>query len=124
MAAMRRSPVFLNIEKRPAIAQWFVESLVRRKIDLVALCVDATHVHLLGRFRRRNPDHLVGIAKKESSHFAKQSGIAEPGGLWAGAGKFQPIHDRAHQLATVRYILNHRAKGAAIWFNGKLLPPL
>ncbi|MEO0586412.1 MAG: hypothetical protein AAF078_02120 [Planctomycetota bacterium] len=35
--------------------------------------------------------------------------------MWAKRGKIKPIRDRAHQLNTYHYILNHQREDAATW---------
>jgi REP element-mobilizing transposase RayT len=119
---MRRPPVHLNDDQRSLILRLLMESFLRREIEVVTACVDSVHFHVLARFPDRRADHWVGIAKKESSHFAKQAGNGPAGGLWAAGGKCVPIADRGHQLATARYILDHQSQAAAVWFGGKLLP--
>jgi hypothetical protein len=116
--------VHLNVEQRRLCASFLAESLLRRRLDVVAVSVDSVHFHILARFIDARADHWIGVAKRETSHFVKVEGMCPPGGLWARNGKSQPISDRGHQLATVRYILDHRKVGAAIWFKGKTLAPL
>ena len=120
-SALKRQPVYLNRQQRAHAVRFMVESLERRKIEVIIASVDALHFHILARVRDRRVEHWIGIAKRETSHYMKEAGIGVPGGLWATRAKSQPIKDRQHQLATVRYILAHRTKGAAIWFRGKVL---
>jgi hypothetical protein len=118
---MRRPPVYLSVDQRPLVLQLLMESFSRRGIEVVTACVDSVHFHILARFPDHRADHWVGIAKKESSHFAKEAGNCRVGGLWAVGGKSVPIADRGHQLATARYILDHQSQAAAVWFRGRLL---
>jgi hypothetical protein len=120
-SVMRREAVHLTAKQRPLIAQLLVESFSRRKIEVVAACLDSVHFHILARFPDHRADHWVGIAKRESSHYAKEAGNGPIGGLWATGGKSVPVADREHQLATARYILDHQSRAAAAWFRGKLL---
>jgi hypothetical protein len=120
---MKRAPVHLNLGQRRLAIRLLVESLQRRKVDVICACVDSIHFHILARVSDRRPDHWIGIAKRETSHYAKDMGKCERGGWWATGAKSEPIKNRAHQLATVRYILGHRTKGAAVWFKGKILSP-
>ncbi len=112
---MKREPVFLTVEQRRRAVDMIAESLLKRDIELLIAAVDRVHLHLLARFPDYNPRHWVGLAKKESSAYMKQEGLAPIGGLWATRCKAEPIKDRAHQLNTFRYLLEHRLKGAEIW---------
>ncbi len=112
---MRRNPVFLTVEQRRRAVDIIAASLLKRELELLIAAVDRVHLHLLALFSDLNPRHWVGIAKKESSAYMKQEGLAPIGGLWATRCKPQPIKDRAHQLNTFRYLLKHRLKGAEIW---------
>ena len=59
--------------------------------------------HLLGRARRAASIELAKVGRKPSGH-----------PLWAKRTKLEPVKDRAHQLAVVRYLRNHAAN-AAVW---------
>lgn len=71
------------------------------------------------------PRYVLGKAHSWSTNKVREScpqspGSPEPGrksdgGLWAPKPKCQPIRDRAHQLAVVRYIRGHEAEGAVVW---------
>ncbi len=121
---MGRPAVCLGADHRPLIAGLLVESLMRRKINVVIACVGSVHFHILARISDCWADHWIGIAKKESSHFAKEAGGGAIGGVWAAGGKCQPIANRQHQLATARYIWDHRMEGAAVWFRGRIFAPI
>jgi hypothetical protein len=112
---MKREPVYLAPRQRARAVEEFVRSLHKRKIELICLSIDRVHFHLLARFRDHNPRKWVGIAKKESSHYLKQEGLAPIGGLWATRFECIPIADRKHQLWTVPYILKHKEKGGVVW---------
>ena len=58
---------------------------------------------------------MIGIAKKESSRYCKQTGDAPVGGLWATGTKCLPVEGSSHFRFTKGYILDHVKKGAAIW---------
>ncbi|HEX4054078.1 MAG TPA: hypothetical protein VHX86_07410 [Tepidisphaeraceae bacterium] len=121
---MTRPAVYLKPDQRSLVVRLLVESLMRRKIDVVIACVGSVHFHILARFLDRRADHWIGLAKKESAHFAKESGQCPIGGRWAAGGKCQPIANRQHQLAAARYISDHRTEGAAVWFRGKIFAPI
>jgi REP element-mobilizing transposase RayT len=123
-SVMKRDPIYLNRDQRQLATRFLVESLQRREIEVVSACTDSLHFHILAKIIDNRPDHWMGIAKRETSRYIKDAGMGYPGGLWGARGKSQPIKNRAHQLSTVKYILNHRTKGASVWFRGKLLPPI
>jgi hypothetical protein len=120
---MKRDPVFLTMEQRLLIVRLMVESLQRRKFDVAVACVTDIHFHILTRLRDHNPRHWVGIAKKESSHYAKQVELAPVGGLWAVRAKSLPVNDRGHQLNAAKYIYDHRSQGGSVWYKGRVLTP-
>ncbi|MGH7243791.1 MAG: hypothetical protein ACREJD_10275 [Phycisphaerales bacterium] len=93
----------------------FASALTFHEIDVVAIAIDRVHYHVLARFRDHNPRKWMGIAKSRSSRALSESGHYPPGGIWAIRNRPWPIKDRAHQLATARYILRHEDSGAAIW---------
>ncbi len=123
-SVMKREPIYLNTDQRRLAVRFLVESLQRREIEVVIAGTDSVHFHILARITERRPDHWMGVAKRETSHYMKEAGIGEMGGLWGSGGKSQPIKDRAHQISTVKYILDHRSKGAAVWFRGEVLLPI
>ena len=112
---MKRDPVYLNRTQRQRAVEEFVRSFKKWGIELRIISIDRVHVHWLARFRAHDPRHYVGLAKKESSAYLKQHGLAPSGGLWAVRCKCLPIADRTHFDNVVDYIDNHEAKGAAIW---------
>lgn len=105
------------------IVRLLVESLERRNLDVATACVTDVHFHVLARFPDHNPRHWLGIAKKESSHYAKEADLASLGGLWAVRTKSLPTNSRGHQLNTAKYIYDHRSEGGAIWYKGGVIPP-
>jgi hypothetical protein len=66
-------------------------------------------------WRNRVARHFMGIAKKESARKLSREGLAEPGGVWASGCGVKPVKDRRHQVRVVKYIRDHRAKGAYVW---------
>lgn len=88
------------------------------------------------------PRYVMGKAKSWSSRAARKHvqaqspgtpvpGTAGPthgngwalgrGGIWATRGKCEPIKNRAHQIRTAWYILEHVREGAAVWARPELL---
>lgn len=122
-AVMKRDAVHIAENARQKILGWLVDSLIANAAEVVAASLDSYHFHILARFRNGNPNEIVGIAKKESAYFAQRDGLMVTGGVWAKRGQYKPIEDRKHQLATVRYIVDHRKHGAVIWFKGRTLGP-
>jgi hypothetical protein len=118
---MKRDPVFLTIEQHLLVVRLLVESLQRRNFDVAVACVTDVHFHILARIPDHPPRHWLGVAKKESSHHAKQQNLAPPGGLWAVRTKSLPTRSRDHQLNVAKYIFEHRAEGGAVWCRGKLI---
>lgn len=133
---MKRPAVHLSQEARALACQAMVDSLLRHRVELISLCVDDHHYHLLARFgkptdsdpwasvvaQRRDGKaliavarHCVGIAKKDSATALSDAGLAARGGVWAKRCRVPPIGDRAHQLNVYRYIVNHAERAAAVW---------
>ena len=129
---MHRPPVRLTEQARQVASEVMVRTLQFHKVELVALCVDDHHFHLLARFpkpRDSNPwalrkdaktgiaaaRHYVGIAKKQSARALSRMKLVAKGGVWAVRCRCLPIQDRAHQLNVVRYTESHARHGAAVW---------
>jgi hypothetical protein len=113
---MKRDPVYLRTpEQRERVLEEFIASLHRRGIDLAVFSLDRVHWHVLGRFPDRNPRRWLGIAKRESSHYCKQTGHAPQGGLWSAACECKPVADAAHHERVVGYIADHAKRGALVW---------
>jgi hypothetical protein len=130
---MGRETVTLDWPERMAVCRQIHEVLARHDVEVVQLCVSATHFHVLCRFEpvdpgiaipgledggasvNRKPRHLIGIAKKESARALSASGARPEGGIWAVRSKCKPIRDRAHQVRVARYIYAHYKRGAAVW---------
>src|SRR4051812_35920890 len=121
---MKRDPVFLDVEQRERALQHFIASLLRRNIPVAIGSIDAIHFHVLAPFPDHDPRKWIGIAKRESSHYCKQAGLAPEGGLWAVRCKCKPIADAGHYGRTKGYIGDHVRFGAAVWAEGDPLPDL
>lgn len=115
VASMSREPVRLDRSQREVVVKSVVETLANRKVEVLCLALDGHHLHLLARFVRGNPRDEVGIAKRTSWNALREKGHAFPGGVWARSCGAHPIKDRKHQVATFRYILKHRSRGATVW---------
>jgi REP element-mobilizing transposase RayT len=112
---MKRDPVLLTWEQRRCAVDELIKSLRKWKIEVRILSVDRIHMHVLARFPDHNPRHFLGLAKKESSAYMKQAGLAPDGGLWATKCECVPITDRPHFDKVEPYIADHERKGAALW---------
>ena len=93
---MTRAPVYLSVLQRPIVLDERVKSFVKWRIDVATMSVGRVHFHLLARFPQRDPRHLIGLAKKESSAYLKQRGQAPPGGLWGERCECVPVSGFAH----------------------------
>jgi hypothetical protein len=112
---MKRDPVELNTQQRKLALDAFVNSLLKRKIEVKAGAIDALHFHILAPFPDHNPRHWIGIAKKESSHFLKINACGIDGGIWAVRCECVPIEDAEHEENCSDYIADHVDRGAAVW---------
>lgn len=138
------APVLLSAEARRIACDELVASLIHQKAEVIACAVDDHHYHILARFRlpsdfdratqkpmgsnpwassrtRNQPiyayiRHVVGLAKSRAARDVSSKKLVEAGGVWSKRSKVTPIADRAHQLKVVRYIADHRERGAACWF--------
>jgi hypothetical protein len=118
---MKRPPVRVEKDIRQFVVDAVADKLLRDGVELLVVCLDGIHLHLLGKFADHLVRHWVGRAKKHASHLARQTGLRdEPGGLWSELSSVKPIKDREHQVNTFHYILNHQKRGAAVWrFNAR-----
>jgi hypothetical protein len=112
---MKRRPVYLTVEQRRRAVEEFAWSLRKWNIEVLVISIDRVHFHVLARFPDHNPRRWVGLAKKESSAYMKQDGLAPQGGLWAVRFQCLPVHDRAHQIEVFGYICDHSHAGAIVW---------
>lgn len=129
---MTNPAAHLSAEARHIACRVMVESLRRHAAEVIALCVDDHHFHLLVRFPEsadRDPAtarkdgntslaiarHCVGIAKKDSARALSDGGLVSPGGVRATRARCLPVRDRVHQLNVFRYIQGHAKCGAAVW---------
>jgi hypothetical protein len=90
-------------------------------LQIEIFSVDRIHLHGLVRIPDHDPNRWIGIAKKESSHYCKQTGHAPAGGLWATGCKCLPIENERHFRATRKYIRDHELRGAVLYLRELLL---
>ena len=134
---MKGDPVALNPDQRHMVCLALAEALLFHEVELVDLCVSATHYHVLARFEpftapapsprpprrgppppttNRQPRHIMGLAKSWAASKLVRAGRFPHEKVWAKRGKELPIENRAHQLWVVKYIRDHAAKeGASVW---------
>jgi hypothetical protein len=124
---MKRERVVLNPMQREMACRLMAEALLYHNVELVDLCVGGKHWHSLARFwameqvktKKRDPAHLMGIAKKHSARVMSDSGVIPRGGVWAKRCKVIPIKNQLHFERVGGYIPDHAKKGAAVY---SLLP--
>jgi hypothetical protein len=128
---MQRAAVRLEKRLRGIALLAIVLTLLGDGMDVIIASLDDHHLHLLARFRDHQPRKRLGWAKfyatkavKEYiSHCEKTHGGAvgfqlnlKPGeGLWAKRSKAIPIKNRSHQLNVVKYVADHRNRGAILF---------
>ena len=110
---LRQSPVRLTNVQRAIVGQAMVDLLVEQKVELLVFCLDATHLHLLGRFSITQVRPVVGRAKKHAYFELRNHKFV--GRLWGNGSNVVPVKDRQHQLRVFDYITEHRDKGAWVW---------
>ncbi|MDX2119252.1 MAG: hypothetical protein SFY96_13815 [Planctomycetota bacterium] len=110
-----REAVRLSPQARQVACDVFASALTFHAHDVVAIAIGRIHYHVLARLRDHNPRKWIGIAKSRSARALSESGHCDPGGVWGLRCRCWPILDRAHQVATARYIIRHASEGAAIW---------
>lgn len=131
-ALMKREGVWLGWEARVLVCRVMVEALRFHHVHVMDLCVGAVHYHVLARFvpedeevwdlirregrsQKREPRHLMGIAKKESARALSRTRLVEPGGVWAGGCGRRYIRNLNHFKRVVEYIPGHAEEGAAVY---------
>ncbi len=112
---MKRAPVKLSKEAARCACDVMVENLLRHDIEVIALCVDSHHFHILARFPDHNPRKWIGLAKKRSARVLSDEKMVAKGGVWAVRFRSLPIRDRGHQVNCARYIMAHAKHGASVW---------
>lgn len=128
MKDLSRGEIHLPGEIRHLACGFFSQALLRHGVEIAELSIGKVHWHLDARFvpmegqslpdhasSNRDARHLVGVAKKWTTTRLSRLGLIAPGGLWARACGIKPVADRAHHIATVRYIRRHARQGSGIW---------
>jgi hypothetical protein len=112
MRLMKRDPIHLSQMQRRIALDKVVTAFQFHGLQVVAASLDDHHLHLLARIPDHEPRKWLGVAKKNAARELSDRKWRPKGGLWGKRSNCEPIVDRAHQLATVRYILDHRKEGA------------
>ena len=100
--------------QRQRVLDEFVASLLRHHVELAILSIDRVHFHALARLPDHNPRRWIGLAKKESSQYCKQTGHAPEGGLWGAACECKPVEDESHYHAAFGYIADHAVRRSRV----------
>ena len=111
---MKQPPVYLNKTQRRIVGQCVVEMLSMQDVQVLALSMDAVHLHVLAKFLDSNVRPIVGRAKKHAYHTLHGQG--GPPSLWATRHYVKPIADREHQVRSYEYILDHAQEDAWVWY--------
>ena len=109
---MKRKVVYLRPEAVDAARYHLWNSLRKDGIEVIALCIDCRHFHILARFPDRNPRKWIGRAKGRCARELSRAGLLPEGGVWAKRGRRLPVRNRRHQMSTTGYILRHGERGA------------
>ena len=111
---LKQPPVMLAPEWRAIFGAAFRDKLITLGATVLCVSMSVNHAHVLAKMPPGPiPRKWVGQAKKHSNFIGKEHGWT--GKLWAIRSKPKPIKDRAHQLHTFHYILNHVREGAWVW---------
>jgi hypothetical protein len=111
--SLKQPPVILTPEWRRVIGEAIRDRLIELGAELLCVSVSGQHVHYQARMPYLYPRKWTGFAKKHAWHVAVEQGWS--GQLWAKRSKANPIKDRAHQVNTFYYILDHASEGAWVW---------
>jgi REP element-mobilizing transposase RayT len=88
---------------------------------VVAISVDAQHVHLLAKLPTLQAKLWIGKAKKHAWFQLRDGGWK--GKLWSEGSQAEVVRNRTHQLNVYRYIVRHAAHGAWVWKWGDPVAP-
>jgi REP element-mobilizing transposase RayT len=109
---MHRDAVTLAPEVRELVRDAIVEKALALELDPRALAVCRSHVHLLASFEREKLSRSVGQLKR---HASRRCTKRIPGTMWGARQHAVLVKDQDQFVAAVRYILEHRRQGGAVW---------
>jgi hypothetical protein len=110
---LNHPPVHLDNAQRLIAGRALVEMLLKQKIEVLIVALDAIHFHLLSRFPSSQVRPIVGRAKKHA--YFELHDCRFVGHLWGTGTNIVPIEDRKHQVNVYNYIADHKTKGAWAW---------
>jgi len=110
---LKYPPVRFDPDQRELAGTALVETLLARRIEVLALSMDAIHYHILGRFPDGQVRRHVGRAKLHAYHLLRERW--QVGKVWQALCNVTPVSDRTHQVNVFRYIRSHADKGAWVW---------
>jgi hypothetical protein len=113
-ALMKRPPVRLSPDDQKLALNGIIASFEKDAIRLIALAVDAIHLHALFCCPDHDPRHWLGRAKGRVARQLLDAGRAD-GRVWGRRCGVHPIADRGHQVTVFYYILRHADRGARVW---------
>ena len=90
-----------------------VERLIKDEIELLAVCVDAIHYHILGRFADKQVRRHVGRAKLHAYYLLRDRWQMKK--VWQRLSHVSSIAERAHQVRVFDYIHNHKNRDSWVW---------
>lgn len=113
-ALLKQDPVHLDHAEREVSGTALVEMLLlKQSIEVLALCVDGIHFHVLARFPDGEVRPRIGRAKKHATFSLRDAGGS--GRVWETGCHVEPVKDRQHQMNVFNYICAHQQKGAWLW---------
>jgi phosphoribosyl-AMP cyclohydrolase len=120
-AALTQSVVTIAPELRSVVGRAVLQRLQDLGGMVVAISVDAEHVHVLAKMPILRSKLWIGLAKKHAWFQLRDGGWR--GKLWSKGSQAELVRDRRHQLNVHRYILRHASHGAWVWKWGDTIEP-
>ena len=106
-------PVHLSNQQCRIAGEAIVEKLTQLEIELLVVCLNEIHYHILGRFGRKQIRQQMGLAKLTAYHRLRRRW--QVGKVWQRLCNVTPITSRAHQLRVFEYVRKHENGGAWVW---------
>jgi hypothetical protein len=121
----KKPPVLLAPTQAALAGAVMVRRLRQDSIELLSLAIDDRHFHLVGRFPDHHPRLAIGRAKQRAAALLIQRFPELSAPIWARRCRCLPIEDRKHQIAAVKYDLDHILESALfVWSFKDPLPEL
>jgi hypothetical protein len=80
---------------------------------VVSLAIGGKHLHLQLKCDPRRVIAILGDVKRKLWY--ERNCLGNPARLWGRGRKIIPIENKPHQVATLKYVLDHRDEGAWVW---------